>query len=236
MNRFRAAALGAAASVLAAVVPAHAADTPRLLTVSGHGEASGVPDQAQLSAGVTTTAKTAAEALAQNASQMNGVFAALKRLGIPERKIQTSNFSIQPQYPPYNQNNTGLQRIIGYTVSNQVSVTLDDVKKLGPAIDALVAAGANQINEVSFTIDDTKALVTKARVDAVADATDRANTYAKAAGVSLGSIVSISDAEIAISPPVPMMMKARNVAAEATPIAAGEESISANVTIVWEIR
>jgi uncharacterized protein YggE len=235
MNRFRAAAIGAAASVLAAVVPAHAADM-RLLTVSGHGEASGIPDQAQLSAGVTTTAKTAAEALAQNATQMNAVFAALKRLGVPERKIQTSNFSIQPQYPPYNQNNTGLQRIIGYTVSNQVSVTLDDVKKLGPAIDALVAAGANQINEVSFTIDDTKALVTKARVDAVADATDRANTYARAAGVSLGSIVSISDAEVVVSPPVPMRARAMVAKQDSTPVAAGEESISANVTIVWEIR
>jgi uncharacterized protein YggE len=235
MNRFHAAAIGVIASALAAIAPAQAADTPRLLTVSGHGEVSGVPDQAQLSAGVTTTAKTAEEALAQNATQMNGVFAALKRLGVPERKIQTSNFSIQPQYPPYNQNNTGLQHIIGYTVSNQVSVTLDDVKKLGPAIDALVAAGANQVNDVSFTIDDTKSLVTKARIEAVADATDRANTYAKAAGVSLGNIVSISDADVMVQPPMPMRARAM-VAQDKTPVAAGEESVSASVTIVWEIH
>ncbi len=235
MNRFRAAAIGIAASALAVVLPAHAADMPRLLTVSGHGEMSGVPDQAQLSAGVTTTAKTAAEAMAQNAAQMNGVFAALKRLGVPERKIQTSDFSIQPQYPPYNQNNNGLQHIIGYTISNQVSVTLDDVKKLGPALDALVAAGANQINAVSFTIADTKPLVSKARVDAVADATDRAQTYAKAAGVSLGNIVSISDAEVAVAPPMPMARMAM-AKAESTPIAAGEESVSANVTMVWEVH
>ena len=131
--------------------PAALADTaPRTLTVSGHGEAGGVPDQAMLSAGVTTQGKTAAAAMAENANEMNAVFAALKRLGVPEKKIQTSNFTVSPQYPPYNANATGQLKIVGYDVTNQVNVTLDDVKKLGPALDALVAAGANQINGVTF--------------------------------------------------------------------------------------
>ena len=129
-----------------------------------------MPDQAQLSAGVTTVATTAEAALAENARKMNGVFAALKRIGVPDKSIQTSNFSVSPQYPPYNQNTTGLQRIVGYQVSNQVNVTLDDVKKLGPALDALVAAGANQINSVGFSIRDTGALLVTAREAAVADA------------------------------------------------------------------
>jgi hypothetical protein len=207
----------------------------RTLTVSGMGESEGVPDQAHLSAGVTTTAVTAAAALSENASRMNGVFAALKKLGVPERKIQTSNFSVQPQYPPYNANATGVQRIVGYSVSNQVDVTLDDVKKLGPALDALVASGANQINSVSFGIADPKPLLATARADAVADAKSRAETYANAAGVSLGSIVSISDANVSISPPVPMarMTMAKQ---DSTPVAEGEQTVSASVTIVWEIR
>lgn len=232
----RAATFGALASAAALfAAPAALADTPRVLTVSGHGEASGSPDEAQLSAGVTTQAKTAADALAQNASRMNAVFAALKKLGVPEKKIQTSNFNVSPQYPAYNANNTEPQRIVGYEVSNQVNVTLD-VGKLGPALDTLVAAGANQINSVSFGIADPKPLLTDARSDAVADAMDRAKTYAKAAGVSLGSIVSISDSDVTISPPVPMVRAMAMAKADSTPVAAGEQTVSASVTVVWEIR
>lgn len=212
------------------------ADSQRLMTISGHGEATGVPDSAQLSAGVTTTARTAADALAANANAMNSVFAALRKIGVPERNIQTSNFSVQPQYPPYNANGSGMQRIVGYAVSNQVDVTLDDLKKLGPALDTLVGAGANQINGVSFTIADPKPLLTKARVDAVADATDRAQTYAKAAGITLGNIVSISDEEAQVSPPVPMVRAMRADKMAATPVAEGEQSVSASVSMVWEIK
>jgi uncharacterized protein YggE len=224
----RAAAAGFALALFA--VPA-LADGPRVLTTSGHGEAAGVPDQAHLSAGVTSQARTAATALAQNAAQMNAVFSALGKLGVPEKKIQTSNFSVSPQYP---QNNNEPQRIAGYQVSNQVDVTLDDAKKLGPALDALVGAGANQVNGVSFGFADPKALYAQARADAVADATERAQTYAKAAGVNLGPIVSISDTDEGGAAPMPMM---RMMAAKAsTPVAVGEQNVAASVTIVWEIR
>jgi uncharacterized protein YggE len=216
-------------------VPAAYADTQRVLSVSGHGEAAGVPDSGQLSVGVTTVARTAAEALAQNAQQMNSVFAALKRIGVPERKIHTSNFNVTPQYPPYNANQAGLQKITGYAVGNQVDVTLDDVKKVGPALDALVAAGANQINSVSFSIADPKPLLAAARADAVADAIERAQTYARAAGVKLGAILSISDSETRISPPVPMVRAMARAGDEGTPVAEGEQTVSANVSISWEI-
>src|ERR1700690_788996 len=159
---------------------AAAADTPHTITVSGQGEAKGVPNQAQLSAGVTTTATTAEAALAENARKMNAVFAALSRMGVPDKSIQTANFSVSPQYPPYNQTATGPQRIVGYQVSNQVDVTLDDVKKLGPALDALVGAGANQINSVGFSISDPGTLLATARDAAVADAIKRAQTYTHA--------------------------------------------------------
>ncbi|MBV9420992.1 MAG: SIMPL domain-containing protein, partial [Alphaproteobacteria bacterium] len=163
-------------AVLIALTPvaAVADPAPHTITVSGQGEARGAPNQAMLSAGVVSVAPTAAAALAENARKMTGVFAALKKLGVPERSIQTSNFSVQPQYPPYNQNATGLQRIVGYQVSNQVDVVLDDTAKLGPALDALVGAGANQINSVSFGIKGADVLQAKARADAVVDARTRA--------------------------------------------------------------
>jgi uncharacterized protein YggE len=231
----RAALFGASALVALVAAPAFADPAPRVLTVSGHGEASGAPDTAQLSAGVTTQGKTAAAALAENARRMTGVFAALKRIGVADKDMQTSNFNVSPQYAPYVQGSAGPQRIAGYEVSNQVNVKLHDVAKTGPALDALVASGANQINSVSFGIDDSKALLASARGDAVADATARAETYARAAHVSLGNIVSITDTDMGTAPP-PMMMRAMAGKADSTPVAMGEETLSANVTIVWEIR
>jgi hypothetical protein len=209
------------------------ADGPRILTVSGHGEAAGVPDQAHLSAGVTTQARTAAAALAQNAAQMTAVFAALGKLGVPEKRIQTSNFNVSPQYPQ--SNNDAPPRIAGYQVSNQIDVTLDDTKKVGPALDTLVGAGANQINGVSFGFGDPKGLYAQARADAVADAVERAQTYARAAGVNLGAIVSISDTDEASATPMPMM-RMMSAKATGTPVAAGEQNVTASVTIVWELR
>ena len=173
--------LAGAMILLLAGGPAFAqAETARTITVTGEGEVRGVPDQAQLSAGVTTVAVTANAALAENARKMTAVFAALSRIGVPQREMKTSNFSVAPQYPPYNQNNTGLQKIVGYQVSNQIDVTLDDVKTLGPALDALVTAGANQINAVSFSLRDPKPLLAAAREQAVGDAMARAQTFAKA--------------------------------------------------------
>lgn len=203
----------------------------RTISVSGSGSANGAPTQAQLSAGVTTIAPTASTALAQNARKMTGVFDALKRLGVPERSIQTSNFSVSPQYAP-----NGAQRITGYQVSNQVDVTLDDTDKLGPALDALVTSGANTVNSISYGIKDPSALQTTAREAAVADAIQRARTYAKAAGVSLGPVVSIQEG--ATEMPRPMFaakfMAGNDMAA--TPTAAGELSVTANVTVVFELR
>jgi uncharacterized protein YggE len=213
-----------------------AADPAHVISVSGTGEARGVPDQAQLSAGVTTVAATADAALAENARKMTAVFAALTRLGVPERAVATSNFSIQPQYPPYDQNERGLQKIVGYQVSNQVDVVLDDPKKLGPALDALVGAGANQINSVSFAIKDSTALDAKAREAAIGDARTRAQTYAKAAGVTLGGVVSIVETSATTSfADLNFKVAGRALAAPATPTAAGEESVRANVTVVFAI-
>ncbi|HEY0301004.1 MAG TPA: SIMPL domain-containing protein [Rhizomicrobium sp.] len=215
--------------------PALAEPPAHIISVSGQGTANGVPDQAQLSAGVATVAKTADAALAENARKMNAVFAALARLGVPDKAIQTSNFSVSPQYENNPRNDGEPARIVGYQVSNQVDVLLTDTKKLGPAIDALVGAGANQINSVSFTIRDAEALLDKARKAAVADARKRAATYAGAAGVSLGGVISIQE-NGGFEPPRPMMAMAGFRDKDSTPTAAGEQSVTANVSLVFELK
>ena len=234
LSRLGAAALLCAFAALAPLA-AHADPSPRTITVSGEGTISGTPDQAQLSAGVATAAPTAQAALAENARKMTAVFDALKQMGVPERAIQTSNFSVQPQYATNARGEQG--RITGYQVSNQVDVTLDDTKKLGPALDTLIAAGANQIDSVGFGIKNPEALRTKAREAAIADARSRAETYARAAGVAVGGVLSIADN--GGSMPMPMnriRAMAGLVAPTETPTAAGEMSVTANVTVVFEIK
>ncbi len=217
--------------------PARAQSEPaavRTLVVSGQGEARAVPDTVSVSAGVTTEAKTAAEALNANTRAMNNVFAELKRLGVPERAIQTSNFSVQPQYPPYNSNGPQEdRRIIGYNVSNQVTVRLDDVAKLGTALDALVTSGANNMNGINFTVRDPATLLAQARRDAVADAMAKAKIFAAAAGVNLGRILSITEGGSEAPQPMFRVMAA---APSAVPVAPGETTISASVSITWEIQ
>jgi uncharacterized protein YggE len=204
----------------------------RTLTMTGQGEVMAAPDMVTLSAGVTSEASTAAAALSANSTRMQGVFTALKKMDLADRDIQTANFSVAPQ-------NTGgandqPRRISGYLVNNEVRVKLNDVNKLGTALDALVAAGANQIYGVSFGIKDEAALLDQARAKAVNEAKAKAATYAKAAGVTLGPILSVN--ENAISTPRPMFEAVTVTASRVAPTAAGEESVAATVSIVWILQ
>jgi len=222
--------LGLALSAVLATAPA-SAETARTISMTGHGEVRSAPDMAQVTAGVTTSATTAAQALAAKTARMKTVYAALQKLGIPEKNIQTVNFSVSPQYA--NGNNEA-PRLTGYQVNNEVSVRLEDVSRLGGALDALVSAGANQMNGISFDIREPAPLLEKARAGAIADARLRAETYAKAAGVALGPIQSISEGGGEIRP---LRMAAPMVfAAKAVPVAAGEQSVTADVSLVWEIH
>ena len=211
--------------------PALADPVSRTVTMSGQGEIRAVPDTVTLSAGVTIQAATAAAALAADSSRMQAVMAALKKQGVANKNIQTSQFSVSPQYA----NNDGqAPRLTGYQVTNEVSVRLDDLSKLGATLDALVTAGANQMNGINFSIADTTALMAQARQQAVADALNKAQTYAKAAGVTLGAIQSISESDN--GGPRPLYAAAPMAMARAVPVAMGEERVTATVSIVWQIQ
>jgi uncharacterized protein YggE len=222
----------ALAVVTALAAPALAQTAqPRTLTMTGSATAKAAPDLADISAGVATQAPTAAAALSANSAAMTRIFAALDRAGVARKNVQTSSFNIAPVYANRTQGEP--QHLTGYRVSNEVHVILEDVGKVGATLDALVAAGANQMNGLNFSIKDPAPLLARARADAVADAKLRAQQYAAAAGVTLGPIQSIS--ENGGEPPRPMY-RVMAMAAAPAPIAAGEESINAGVTIVWEIH
>lgn len=208
---------------------------PRTLTVTGLGTAKAAPDEANFSAGVVAQGATASQALAANSRAMNAVFATLKKQGIPDKAIQTSNLSLSPQYQTCKPNLPCPQRIVGYEVSNNVTVTVG-LDKAGTVLDALVASGSNQFGGISFSIHDPKPLLAQARADAVKDALERGALYAKSAGVSLGPILSIQEG--GSEPPRPMykVMAMRNAAADSMQVAGGEESVSANVSITWTIQ
>jgi uncharacterized protein YggE len=230
MNRYFLPSLALAAALTLAPALADGAHT---LAMGGHGEVKAAPDMVSVNAGVTTSAATAAAALSANTAHMKSVFAALEKLGVPERNIQTVNFSVSPQYT--NAANNERPRLNGYQVGNEVSLRLEDISKLGAALDALVSAGANQMNGISFAIRDPAPLLEKARAAAIADARARAQTYARAAGVTLGPILSISEGGGDAPRPMYRMM-AMAPPPPGIPVAAGEESVSADVSVVWEIH
>jgi len=215
---------------------APAADAPqRTIVVNGDGEVSAKPDQARVSAGVVTQAPTAAAALTANTTAMNRVFDALKAAGIPDNKIQTANFSVQPQYAGAqpNLNNPEPPRIAGYQVSNQVTVIVDDLMKLGPTLDALVRTGANQLGGIGFTIANPKPFAERARAAAVADAQAKARTLAMAAGVTLGPLLSIQESGGVRPGPVFAVARAAQIG---PPIAEGEQMVTVNVTMTYAIQ
>nr|WP_041345671.1 SIMPL domain-containing protein [Nitrobacter winogradskyi] len=226
-------AIAIAIATTTALIPLAAqADTPPpMISVTGEATISTPPDLAQIEAGVTTDAKTAREASEANNAAMSKVLAALKSAGIPEKDFQTSRLSLQPQYT--NPNRSSPSVLSGYRATNRVAVKLRDISKLAGVIDTVTAAGANDIGGINFAVSNASKLLDDARAEAVADARRKAEIYAKAAGVSLGAPLSIS--EHGSSAPVMYRRAAMPMAAEAA-IAPGEETLRVTVGISWEIK
>jgi uncharacterized protein len=218
----------AAATWLAA--PAMAQVPPPAISVTGEATVSVPPDQAQIDGGVTSDAKTAREASDANNAAMGKVLLALKGAGIDEKDYQTSRLSLQPQYAP---NRSGPSPVVGYRASNRVTVKLRDVAKVANIVDVLVGAGANELGGINFMVSQASKLLDDAREKAIADARRKAEIYAKAAGVTLGEPLNISE-EGGSGPPV-FRSKMAPMAASA-PVAQGEETLSVSVSVSWAIK
>jgi uncharacterized protein len=213
------------------VAPAQAQNAaPATISVTGEATVSVPPDLAEVDGGVTTEAKTAREASESNNVAMGKVLLALKGAGIAEKDIQTSRLSLQPQNAP---NRSGPPAIVGYSASNRVTIRVRDVTKVADVIDTLVSAGANDIGGIHFSVSAASKLLDDAREQAIADARRKAEIYAKATGVALGSPLSISEE----GSPAPMpFRKMVGAMAAAAPVAQGEETLAVIVNVSWAIK
>ncbi len=224
-------ALGAVLARPATIQAAQTGGTlVRQITVVGTGEAKATPDRATVQLGVQSEAATAREALTANSTSMTGLIEQLTQLGIAASDIQTSNFNISPTY-----SDDG-RTVSGYQVTNMVSVIIRDVGAAGDLLDKVVSAGANAVYGIGFSIDNPQALQAAARDAAIADARARAQAMATAAGGSVGQILTLSET-IDSPPPVLMQRAEAAMAADAAPpIQAGEQAVSAQVQITYELR
>ena len=229
----RAAAFAALALI---ALPASAQNSPPpAISVSGEANVSVAPDLAQVDGGVTSEAKTAREASEANNAAMGKVLLALKGAGIEEKDYQTSRLSLQPLYATSSKVSETQRGIVSFRASNRVTIKVRDVGKIANVIDTMVTAGANEIGGINFIVTQASKALDEARTKAIADARRKAEIYAKAAGVTLGEPISISE-EGAASPPVFRSKMAAPMAGAPTPVAPGEELLSITVSVTWAIK
>ncbi|MEM7042398.1 MAG: SIMPL domain-containing protein [Pseudomonadota bacterium] len=204
-------------------------DELRRITVTGRAQAEAVPDLASLSIGVQTEAGTPGEALSENAERMTAVMKRLKDSGIDDRDLRTSQLGIWPIFAERRQP----RETVGYRASNQLTVTIRDIDRLGTILDQAVADGANSVNGPTFSIADPDPLLAAARDAAVKDAIAKAERLAAAADVELGEVIRIDEGGGVPILPRQMRAEAMDVS---TPIAPGETTIGASVSMTFAIN
>ncbi len=206
-----------------------------LLSVAAEGMVEGRPDMAVINLGVTTEGQTAQAALQENARRMTALTQALRRAGIAERDIQTSNVSVYPQQV-YGEGQA--PRITGYQANNTVTAKVRNVDNTGRVIDAAVGAGGNTVNGVSFAYQNPDAQLDAARRDAIQEARRRADLYASALNMRVHRIVAVSELGGFHPPIVPVAMERLQAAdgAASTPVSPGEIETRVNVNVTFELR
>ncbi len=210
----------------------HAEEMARI-TVTGEGHVDATPDMATISLGVTTQGDSAAAALAANSAELTRVLENLRAAGIEARDVQTSGLSLNPTWA-YDSNGNN-PKITSYGASNQLNVRVRALDNLGGILDAAVRDGANTLNGLTFGVSQQDSMMDTARKLAVADAMRRAHLLTDAAGVGLGSLISITE-DGGYNAPAPMFrMQAEAVGSAPVPVAGGEVSVAANVTMVFAL-
>lgn len=208
---------------------------PRSVTVTGHGEARGRPDQASIVLGVQTEAPTAQAALDENSRLVRQVLTRLGEAGVPQRDIQTAQLSVQPVYSEPRPEAEGERRLVGYRVSNQVVVTVRQLDRLGPLLDAAVRSGANQVLGLSFELSDEGPLKDRARTAAMAEARRAAEQLAALAKTRLGPVLFIRETSAEGPSPMPFRAMAME-AARAVPVEPGEATVAYDVEVTYALE
>jgi uncharacterized protein YggE len=231
--------LSAFSTALAAVSPASALErlidisNDRWVEVSGEGSVNAAPDFAQVTLGVTSTGKNAGDAMAANAKTANALVSLIKTEGVAPTDIQTAAMSISPMFSQASPGQTTAPSITGYSVSNNVTVIVRDIPRLGALLDKAVTGGSNSIYGVSFGYNNASALLDLARPLAVADARRKAEIYSNAGGARLGRLMMLT--EEAGRQPVMAFSRAYAAAAAPTPIEPGEDKLTVTVTARFEL-
>jgi uncharacterized protein YggE len=231
--------LAITALIAGMAVPAFAAPeaplpVPTTLSLTATGEVSAAPDMATISFAVVTQGKTASDALKANNVRMNAVLAALKSAGIAAKDIQTSNLNLNPQYV-YKENTP--PTLTGYEARDQITVRVNDLARTGPVIDAVIAAGINQVDSISFGLKNDDAVLDQARQQAVTTLQQRANLYATATGLKIKRILTLQESGPNVYQPPRPMMYAKAAAMDAsTPVSAGELQESVTVSATFELE
>lgn len=196
------------------------------------------PDQAQVSTGVQTRAPTAAQAMRDNATKMDSLIAALAKAGIPKKDIQTSGINLSAQYDYTDRpGQPAGPRFIGYEASNQLSVKLRDIRKVGTLLDKMVEAGATNVNGPTFSISDPAPMLAQARAAALRSAKAQADYYAQAAGYRSARLVSLAESNSGGNPPMPMLTaRFKDSAPAATPVQPGQVGSSVNLTVQYALE
>ena len=203
------------------------------LDVVAQGTVKRIPDVAIISAGVITTARDAKSAMASNATAMARVLGALRSTGVAERDMATAQIGLTPQYR-YVENQPPV--VTGYQANNSVTVRFRDIAKSGAILDALVGAGANQINGPTLTIDKPEAAQDEARTDAIKTARTRAELYARAAGLTVKRIVAISETSTMSGPqPMPYVRAQMADASAKSEVVPGEQDVGVTVSVTFEL-
>ncbi|MEE4211726.1 MAG: SIMPL domain-containing protein [Parvularcula sp.] len=212
--------------------------TERTISVSGEGNAYGVPDMAVLNFSVRSRAETAGAAFKASSRDMNAVIAAFKKAGIEARDLQTADVNLNPVYA---QNDRGFQdraRIVAFEGYQTLTVRLRDIETAGEMIDLGVSSGANELQSFALTIDDAQALEDEARVAAVKDARRKAELLAEAAGTKVGEVITINAQSSGYRQPI--VATGRMVMAEAVQdemkVEAGEQQVSVSVQITFALN
>lgn len=223
-----------AVAIFLAVMPlASLADTQSpQMSLSATGTATAAPDMAVITVAVQGTGVDAAEAMSKNSAKMKAVFDALMAKGMTMDDISTSGLTLTPRYDN-TAKTTQSPRILGYTVGNQVIVTLPDVTQVGTVLDEIVRAGVNAIQTVAFDIKDKSSLEQAARKDAAAKVAQMATDYAGALGTEIVGILSVSQNS---SPSVPNIgLRAVSMEATSVPVSAGDVTVSVTLNVTYEL-
>jgi len=207
------------------------------IQIGGYGKVSATPDLAQASLGITTDGAKVADIQTQNTQKMNAIVAAVKAMGVEDKDIQTSNYSIYPKYDYSN----GKQNIVGYTVSQNVTVKIRKLETVGDVLGKAGELGANQVNGLNFTIDDPTTLQAQARDKALADARTKADEVANKLGLHIVKVVTFSESSNSPTPPMPyaydMKVEAANAGGASAPsVQSGSLDVESNVAVTYEVQ